>query len=127
MPRTASSIFSILYPTLCSTMVTLSGQQHREPLVGDLVSSPESVVLGGENARDSVAVGNMRHSHTPPAECPIIPRESHVPLSVRSHTCGKFIPFPYGTDYQFLSCMSQTHEGYQIQRTVSSTMVILSG
>jgi hypothetical protein len=41
-------------------MVTLSGQQRREPLVGDLVSSPESVVLGGENARDSVAVGDMR-------------------------------------------------------------------
>jgi hypothetical protein len=27
-------------------MVTLSEQQRREPLVGDLVSSPESVVLG---------------------------------------------------------------------------------
>ena len=42
-----------------STMVTFSGKQHKEPLVGDLVSSPESVVLGGENARDSIAVGNM--------------------------------------------------------------------
>ena len=41
-------------------MVTLSGQQRREPLVGDLFSSPESVVLGGENARDSVAVVDMR-------------------------------------------------------------------
>jgi hypothetical protein len=28
--------------------------------VGDLVSSSESVVLGGENAMDSVAVGDMR-------------------------------------------------------------------
>jgi hypothetical protein len=44
-------------PKDSSTMVTLSGQQRREPLVGDLVSSPESVVMGGENARDSVAVG----------------------------------------------------------------------
>ena len=42
-----------------STMVTFSGKQHREPLVGDLVSSPESVMLGGENARDSIAVGDM--------------------------------------------------------------------
>ena len=41
-------------------MVTFSGQQCREPLVGDLVSSLECVVLGGENARDSVAVGDMR-------------------------------------------------------------------
>jgi hypothetical protein len=40
-------------------MVTFSGQQCREPLVGDLVSSLECVVLGGENARDSVAVGDM--------------------------------------------------------------------
>ena len=47
-------------PEGSSTMVTLSGQQRREPLVGDLVSSPESVVLGGENARDSDAVRDMR-------------------------------------------------------------------
>jgi hypothetical protein len=65
MPRTASSFFSILDPTLSktwrllgrvsgthegyqtrrtvsSTMVTLSGQQRREPLVGDLNSPPTS-------------------------------------------------------------------------------------
>jgi hypothetical protein len=44
-------------PEDSSTMVTLSGLQRREPLVGDLVSSPESVVLGGENARDSLLSG----------------------------------------------------------------------
>jgi len=45
--------------TMEESVVTFSGQRHREPLVGDVVSSPESVVLGGENARDSVAIGDM--------------------------------------------------------------------
>jgi len=45
--------------TMVESVITFSGQQSREPLVGDLVSSPEGVVFGGENARDSVAVGDM--------------------------------------------------------------------
>jgi len=34
--------------TMEESVVTFSGQQRREPLVGDLVSSPETVVLGGD-------------------------------------------------------------------------------
>ena len=45
--------------TMEESVVTFSGRQRREPLVGDLISSPESVVLGGENVKDSVTVGGM--------------------------------------------------------------------